>query len=91
MNIEQTLAALTPEIVEQFRTAIAIGKWPNGQVLSTAQRETCIQAVVVWEHHHVPEQERTGYIHKETKKEGDECDSHDHTAQAQAEQPIRFV
>lgn len=91
MNIEQILAALTPEIVERFRTAIAIGKWPNGQVLTTEQRETCMQAVVVWEHQHLPEQQRTGYIHRGSKKDGDECDSHDHSADPHAELPIRFV
>lgn len=29
MNVEQLLAALTPEIVARFRTAIEIGKWPD--------------------------------------------------------------
>jgi uncharacterized protein YeaC (DUF1315 family) len=91
MNIDQILAALTPEIVERFRTAIEIGKWPNGQLVTDEQRATCLQAVVIWEHQHLPEQERTGYIHKGSKKEGDECDSHDHKHDPDAELPIRFV
>ena len=49
MNIEQMLAVLNPEIVERLRTAIEIGKWPNGVVLTQEQRHTCMQAVYAWE------------------------------------------
>lgn len=30
MNIEQMLSVLNPEIVERLKTAVEIGKWPNG-------------------------------------------------------------
>lgn len=87
MNIQQVLAALTPEIVERFRTAIEIGKWPNGQLLTSQQREICMQAIVAWEHQHLPEQERTGYIHRPVKDD-DACDSHDNDDQ---EKPLKLV
>ena len=35
MNIEQMLAILDPEIVSRLKTAVEIGKWPNGIVLTT--------------------------------------------------------
>ena len=38
MNIEQMLAILDPEIVSRLKTAVEIGKWPNGIVLTTEQR-----------------------------------------------------
>lgn len=76
MNIEQMLAMLNPEIVERFKTAIEIGKWPNGVALTTEQRQTCMQAVAAWEFKNLPENQRTGYIDKGTKKEDDQCDSH---------------
>ena len=78
MNVEQLLAALTPEIVARFRTAIEIGKWPDGRVLTPEQRETCMQAVVAWEFKHLPEEQRTGYIDRGTKKKDETCDSHTH-------------
>lgn len=81
------LAALNPEIVASFRLAIEIGKWPDGRRLTPEQRETCMQAVIAWEMKNLPEQERTGYIHKD-KKEGEVCDDdHHHHEDA----PVKFL
>ena len=55
MNIEQMLAVLNPEIVERLRTAVEIGKWPNGVALTPEQRQTCMQAVYAWEMKNLPE------------------------------------
>ena len=60
MNIEQMLAVLNPEIVERLKTAVEIGKWPNGIALSQEQRQICMQAVYAWEIKHLPENERSG-------------------------------
>lgn len=68
MNIEQMLNTLTPEIVAKLKTAVEIGKWDNGVALTKEQRVTCMQAVLVWEHKHLPEAERTGYIDRGLKK-----------------------
>lgn len=89
MNIEQMLNTLNPEIVEKLKTAVEIGKWPNGVALTKEQRQTCMQAVLVWEHKHLPEAERTGYIDRGTKEEDEHCDSHD--PKDDEFQPIRFT
>ena len=89
MNIEQMLATLTPEIVDRLRTAVEIGKWPNGIALTKEQRQTCMQAVMVWEHKHLAEEQRSGYIDRGTKEEGEECDSHE--PHHDEFKPIRFV
>lgn len=89
MNIEQMLNTLTPEIVEKLKTAVEIGKWPNGVALTKEQRQTCMQAVLVWEHKHLPENERTGYIDRGTKEEDEHSDSHD--PKDDEFQPIRFT
>lgn len=86
MNVEQMLSILNPEIVQKLKTAVEIGKWESGVVLTKEQRDTCMQAVLAWEYTHLPEEERTGYIDKGTKKEGEECDD-----TSQHPQPIRFV
>ncbi|MBF7689195.1 MULTISPECIES: YeaC family protein [Acinetobacter] len=85
MNIEQMLSVLDADIVKRLKTAVEIGKWPNGIVLSKEQRETCMQAVLAWEYTHLPEDERTGYIDKGKKKEGDVCDDDS------SPRPIRFT
>ena len=88
MNIEQMLAVLDPEIVARLKTAIEIGKWPNGVALSPEQRKTCMQAVYAWEIKNLPETERSGYIDRGTKEEDEHCDSH---AEEPEFKPIRFV
>ncbi len=72
--LSRMLEALTPDVVDRFRRAIELGKWPDGQRLTREQLETCLQAVIVWEGRHLPEESRSGYIHKE-EKEGEVCDS----------------
>ncbi|EPB7233470.1 TPA: YeaC family protein, partial [Acinetobacter baumannii] len=67
MNIEQMLSVLNPEIVERLKTAVEIGKWPNGVALTKEQRETCMQAVIAWELKNLPEEQRSGYIDRGTK------------------------
>ena len=88
MNIEQMLAVLDADIVERLRTAVEIGKWPNGVVLTTEQRQISMQAVIAWEAKNLPETERSGYIDKGHKTEDDECDSHVPEPEFK---PIRFV
>ncbi len=83
MNKNTILASLTPEIVASFREAIEIGKWADGRKLTAEQRQTCLQAVMVWEHEHLPPEERIGYIHKPVKNDGsvvgEACDvEHEH-------------
>ena len=88
MNIEQMLAVLDPEIVARLKTAIEIGKWPNGVALTPEQRKTCMQAVYAWEIKNLPETERSGYIDRGTKEEDEPCDSH---VEEPEFKPIRFV
>lgn len=88
MNIEQMLAVLDADIVARLRTAVEIGKWPNGVVLTAEQRQISMQAVIAWEVQNLPETERSGYIHKGHKTEDDECDSHVPEPEFK---PIRFV
>ena len=90
MNIEQMLNVLDPEIVQRLKTAVEIGKWPNGVALTAEQRQICMQAVMVWEHQNLPEEERSGYIDRGSKEEGEGCDD-DHHKNEPEFKPIRFV
>ena len=99
MNVDEIMAALTPEIVARFKTAIETSKWPDGRVLTQEQREICMQAVVAWEFKNLPEEQRTGYIDRGTKKKDETCDSHDsshghdHSTQSDPneERPLRLI
>lgn len=59
---EDMLGALDDELINRFKTALELGKWPDGQALTQEQKDICMQAVIVYEHKNVPEEERTGYV-----------------------------
>lgn len=93
MNVQQMLSVLDADLVARLKTAVEIGKWPNGLALTAEQRQTCMQAVIAWEHEHVAATERTGYIDKAKKTqhvEDEVCDTDNHVAESEFT-PIRFV
>lgn len=62
---------ITPEIYQNLKQSVELGKWPNGQPLTNEQKETCLQAIIAWEAQNLPEKERTGFI------DGPGCKSHE--------------
>jgi uncharacterized protein YeaC (DUF1315 family) len=87
-TVAAMLAALNPEVVANLRTAVELGKWPNGERLSREQRETCMQAVLAWEVKHLPEHQRTGYIDRGSKQEGETCGDDDHGHHKEADEQL---
>ena len=65
MDYQQMIKTMTPEIYQNLKTAVELGKWPNGQKLTPEQRQTCLQAVIAYDQLHKPEEERVGFIHTE--------------------------
>ncbi|MBU2977035.1 DUF1315 family protein [Alteromonas sp. C1M14] len=49
MNIDALLAAMTPTVYARLRQAVETGKWPDGTVLSEEQRESSMQAVLLYQ------------------------------------------
>lgn len=75
MNFNELLDGITPDIYRNLKRAVEIGKWPDGRALTAEQRELSMQAVIAWElRNDVPEHERTGFIDRGSKAEGELCD-----------------
>lgn len=85
-EFEQVIANLTPDIVQNLKRAVELGKWPDGRQLTQEQRETCLQAVIAYEHRYVEETERTGYVPPKDKTAGEKTK----TSQPDTEQPIKW-
>jgi len=51
------MANVTPEIYLRLKTAVELGKWPDGVALTDEQRDNCLQVVMLWQarHNHQPE------------------------------------
>ncbi len=73
MDYQQMIDSMTPEVFENLRRAVELGKWPDGQALNSQQRENAMQAIIAWGKTHLSEQDQIGFIDK-GRKEGDSCD-----------------
>lgn len=61
-SFAELIDQLTPDIYQQLKTAVEIGKWPTGQVLTQEQRGLCMQAVIAYEQKNIAEHERSGFV-----------------------------
>ncbi|MEC8429531.1 MAG: DUF1315 family protein [Pseudomonadota bacterium] len=87
MDFKQLLDSITPEVYENLKTAIELGKWGNGEKLTQEQKELCMQAVIAYEHNHVPEDQRTGYI---PPKPHSHCGGEGDVAEPEGEKPLKW-
>lgn len=83
-NFQQAAAQLTPDVYQNLKRAVELGKWPDGRVLTREQRETCMQAVIAYEHAHLPPEEQSGYV---PPKPGDACGP---DSDPEQEQPVKW-
>ncbi|OLQ86874.1 hypothetical protein BIY21_17635 [Vibrio ponticus] len=52
MDVEQLVNTITPEAYQRLLYAVETGKWPEGTVLSQEQRDSCMQAVMLYQSKH---------------------------------------
>jgi len=64
MDYGELLNSLDNETVNRLRRALETGRWPDGGALTQEQKESCMQAVIAYDHRHRNEEERVGYIHR---------------------------
>jgi len=68
MNFEELIEAMSPDIYESLKSAVELGKWPNGVKLTQEQREQSLRAVIAYEHQrNMSEEQRVGYIDRSRK------------------------
>ncbi|WP_181298763.1 YeaC family protein [Pseudomonas sp. Q2-TVG4-2] len=58
----EAIENITPEIYENLKAAVELGKWSDGRKLTPEQKEICLGAMIAWEIQNLPEEERTGYM-----------------------------
>ena len=76
---QQAIAAMGRDVYDRMLTALEQGRWPDGQALTEAQRQHCMQAVIAWGEYHLSPDERVGFIDKGAK-----------ASAAGDEQPLRW-
>ncbi len=74
MDYRQMIDSMSPDTYRQLRTAVEIGRWPDGRQLTPEQRQNAMQAVIAWGEIHLPEEQRVGYIDAGSKQD-QSCDA----------------
>lgn len=87
MDYKQLLDSITPEVYENLKRVIELGKFPDGRKLTPEQRESCMQGVIAYEHKYLSATERTGYI----PPKGDACDTTDMQEAPDVEKPLNWT
>lgn len=70
----QAIRLMPEEVYEQLKTAVELGKWPDGKLLTDEQKATSLQAVMAWQAMHLDNPEhmnigRDGEIVMKSKSE----------------------
>lgn len=63
-SFQALIDSITPEIHANLKTAVETGRWGNGDKLSQAQLDHCLQAIIAYEARYLREEQRVGYIDK---------------------------
>lgn len=49
MNVDALVNTMTPEVYQSLLQSVETGKWLDGNPLTEEQKETCIQAVMLYQ------------------------------------------
>ena len=69
-TVDELVESLTPDMVNDLKRAIEIGKFPDNRAVSQEQRELMIEATILYDALKLPEEERTGFIHRKKQASG---------------------
>ena len=58
---------ITPDLYEKFKQAVAIGKWPDGSLVTVEQRDILLQTLIVYEDKHMPAAEKIAAMEDQCK------------------------
>ena len=69
-TVDELVESLTPDMVNDLKRAIEIGKFPDNRAVSEEQGELMIEATILYDALKLPEEERTGFIHRKKQASG---------------------
>ena len=69
-TVNELVESLTRSMASDLKQAIELGKFPDGQVVSNEQKELMIEATILYDALKLPQEERTGFIHRKKQASG---------------------
>lgn len=68
-------AQLSPEMIRRFKQALELGKWPDGRVLTAKQKETLMEAIIIYDNANMPSGQRVGDLQDQCESKSGDADS----------------
>ena len=62
MDFRELLNSIDSEIYQRLKTAVELGRWPDGRQLTKEQQALTLQAIIAYERKHLPPEQHSGYI-----------------------------
>jgi len=87
MKFQQLLDSITPDIYENLKRSVELGKWPDGRRLTQEQLEASLQAVISYEVKNQEITERSGYLPPKPIKKGGTSN----TVESAAERTLKWT
>ena len=88
MTLDQLIQSMTPQIYENMKQAIELGRWPDGRQLDSEQKALCMEAAMLFEvQQDVPETQRIGYMESQCKSKSTDSDEQPLTIQSSPQNP----
>ena len=73
MTLDDLINSMTPQIYENMKQAIELGRWPDGRKLDAEQRSLCLEAAILFEESSdMPAENRIGYMEAACKSTKDD-------------------
>lgn len=70
-------AQLSPEMIRRFKQALELGKWPDGRMLSAKQKETLMEAIIIYDNANMPSGQRVGDLQDQCESKSGDSDGKD--------------
>lgn len=71
-SVNTLFSHINEALYQELKTAIELGRWQSGNLLSEKQKQIALQAIIHYEGRHLPADQHTAYIYK---PEHDACES----------------
>ena len=63
-ELQALVSGMTPEIYQNLKKAVEIGRWPDGNTVTPEQRANALQGVIAYEQLNMKDTEKTGFMPK---------------------------
>lgn len=62
MDLQLLIERMDVETYHSLKQSMELGKWPDGQALTSDQKALVMEALIRFGHQHLPEDQRVGYL-----------------------------